>query len=283
MSERNVARDAAGSQPKLDRDQQGRFRARAVKCPLATNQRIDTVADYLAVIDAGFDADTIYWFRGHAGLKWRLIPSALRYRHVADRRSAIALLSEFRRVAHLKHKPAPDPNDDLGWMQVGQHYGLPTQLLDWTENALAALYFACDLPEEDGLVFFVNPALINRGASRSNDTVLDAHADAERIGKYIGGGTRNLRPVAVNPAWNSERIIAQKGTFTIHPLNNFEIGAKRGDYPSLVAVPIPKEAKAELMRQLRKVGVDELALYPELEHAAPELKRRAGISTAETL
>jgi hypothetical protein len=34
------------------------------------------------------------------------------------------------------------------------------------------------------------------------------------------------------------------------------------------------------MRQLRKVGIDKMSLFPELEHAADELKRRAGLHEA---
>ncbi len=45
-------------------------------------------------------------------------------------------------------------------LTLAQHYGLATQLLDWSLNPLVALYFACEsLSNDDGIVFIFSEFL----------------------------------------------------------------------------------------------------------------------------
>ncbi|HEX7422631.1 MAG TPA: FRG domain-containing protein [Terriglobales bacterium] len=252
----------------------GRFRARAVRCPITDS--VESLSQFFSILSSVLKSNANYWFRGQSDLAWRLIPSALRYLTLGERNRALGLLAEFKRVAEIKQTRPPRDDDELGWHQVARHYGLPTRLLDWTESPLIALYFACEQEKCDGLVYVLNPVDLNRLSYPDRPRILDAHQDANIVRKYLRldgqQRKRGRRTVAVNPVWNSERLMLQKGVFTLHGSRDLELP---GDTPSLAAVPIPRETKEILRLELERVGVDEMTIFPELEHACTHLKRRA--------
>ncbi|WP_210442781.1 FRG domain-containing protein [Vibrio crassostreae] len=93
-----------------------------------------------------------WWFRGQSDAEHKLLPGL--FRPVSGKfYDENKLIDEFVRM----HPEAREKHVDiLELLTYAQHYGLPTRLLDWTENALVALYFACNGEEDkDGRVFFL--------------------------------------------------------------------------------------------------------------------------------
>jgi hypothetical protein len=248
-----------------------------IKCPLL-RERVASLADFMAVISNAMRTDELFWFRGHADVSCSLTPSALRFKSQSDREKALGLMADFRRIAEIKLPRPPSAESDLQWAQIAQHFGLPTRLLDWTESATAALYFACLKDNTDGVVLILNPTDLNRLSYPRKPRVLDPRKDEGVIRAYLRMGAKRTRsgryPVAINPVWNSERLIMQKGVFTLHG-GRFDLDGN--GIPSLVAIPILREYKKKLRAQLQRIGIDEMTLFPELEHSCAHLKRRAGL------
>ena len=241
---------------------------------------IDSLASYVSAIGGQISSADAFWFRGHPECFRSLTPAALRPATVAGRELALSLISDFKRIAEAKLPRLPDNDDDFKWVQIAQHYGLPTRLLDWTESATTALYFACLIPSVDGIVFMINPTELNSVGDLAESRILDPQADKDLILKFLRSGSREPKnrryPVAVNPVWGSERIIVQRGTFTVHG-SMFSLDKVMPKVPSLVAVPVFRELKARLRQELRRIGVDEMTLFPELEHSCRHLKMCRGL------
>ena len=75
--------------------------------------------------------------------------------------------TDFQSHASLFLENKPDLEDYSSWLQVMQHYGFPTLLLDWSRSPLYALFFATydrKYDNADGSIFILNQGLLNEYA-----------------------------------------------------------------------------------------------------------------------
>jgi hypothetical protein len=266
--------------PKIRHDLSARYRPCEIDCPMFQDDLVSALSDFFGVFHSLLEADKVFWFRGHSDLSYRLAPSALRYAESAKRDRALGLIADMRRFLEMKLPRPPAPDDDLGWMQVAQHNGLPTRLLDWTQNAAVALFFACCKDfDTDGLVAILNPIELNQARDPRSPRVFNFQRDSQIIEPYfrLDGRTRSkgIRTIAINPTWNTERIAIQQGAFTLHGSRNFDLD--RHQAASLLYVPILRDYKRSLLNELERVGIGEMFIFPEPEHVCAHLKRTAGL------
>lgn len=240
----------------------------------------------------------VFWFRGHGLDSYKLKPSLYRHPKISDVSSLIelewGLIKQFkaRSVPYIPYNYRGDDYDMLHTMFVMQHYGVPTRLLDWTENPFIALFFALSDSnekrppdnEDDSVVWMLDPVKWNQ-SSLENDaepgiiTIPDSRANGYRPVESFTRFRKN-NPVAITGTHNSPRIVAQRGTFTIFgkrsdPMEHLFV-EKNWDDSMLVKIKIPYSKSDTLLIELMNRGFTDATVYPDLVGLSSELRRKAG-------
>jgi len=140
-----------------------------------TDSQIDKYPFIQRVKEDCKDWKTFPWFRGEPAKAFikntQLLPKVYRAKENGTKHVENQLLQFFRMKSQspeLGYTPERGHTDQ--WLFLARHVGLPTRLLDWTEGALVAVYFA--LIEEENekekkykdnpVVWMLNPTELNR-------------------------------------------------------------------------------------------------------------------------
>lgn len=178
------------------------------------------------------------------------------------------MLQEFQ-ARSIPYLSLPPKEDELwDWLAIAQHYGMATRLLDWTDNPLAALWFAVrkdPTGESPGVVWVFR-------VPEEEIATLEESPSPFHLNK-----TAVFRPKHL-----TRTIIAQGGWFTAHKL----IDQRKGFIPLerigrlkkyLNKISISHEAFAGLRRELDRCGTNQASMFPGVESLSEHLNQQFGV------
>lgn len=254
---------------------------------MITVERITKLYELIMKIEESIEhTEGPRWFRGEGDFeRFRLTPSLFRHPEVLSQKTD-PLTLEARVIARFKQTSFPflpdRPITELDWIFTAQHFGIPTRLLDWSENPFIALYFALSSHKQDAIpcVWSLDPllwtkkSLNNPGMARIPEP--SDSASLRYMESLKGDLDPRYDPIAIHANHSNPRIVAQRGAFTIFGKGITPMEETSYAKECLRCFVIDPTLKAELYGKLLSIGYTHSVVYPDLSGLGTELKTYFG-------
>lgn len=207
-------------------------------------------------------------FRGQSQAKWPPRPTIGRNKSMSEletvEENEKIALARFRQKLHAFRNPPPS---GINLIAIAQHYKLRTRLLDWSDSALVALWFAVsnDSAGDNSVVYALSLPEDHHWLIREYDGTVAGNGNDEPLSEDFewNEGIMGHAPDALSP-----RIVNQQGYFTIHenPIADMT-SLSLGDIKIAPAL-IDERNRKDIRKELSRFGFHERRIYPDLEGLA---------------
>lgn len=216
-------------------------------------------------------------YRGHSNAAYKLIPTLQRSYNKTGKVIEILennLYSDFRSLV------GPRVKFDNSWdtLFAMRHEGVPTRLLDWTENIGTALFFALDSNDiDDPHIWILNPYALNKKNPVINEYLINPEEDFPKqyhetyvASCYDSTVVIDDLPIAIYPKRSNDRIFAQRGLFTIHGKDERSLEELCPDCIEKIEIPLSLIDK--LRSLIANFGINKYSVYPDFKGLCDHLK-----------
>lgn len=248
--------------------------------------RITTVEELVPLLsDQEYRPDldrhrSLYVYRGMTDASFPMVTSLRRNCKQLQQALEPAILKNFAKYAVIE-----DPTVAQSvWRQMflGQHHGLPTRLLDWTQSALVALHFAVtddhmeSMDDHDCMVWRIDikelhnllpPAYRNimnkyKAEVFSVDMLGEAASSLSQYDKDMGESAM----VVLEPPSLDARIVNQYSFFSVTPMGIDRVEEFLDKYTeNTVKYVIDRKLRWRIRDMLDQLNMSERIVYPGLD------------------
>jgi hypothetical protein len=251
---------------------------------------IESINDYLNVIEnhSNYMSGNLKWYRAENELfiKTQLIPGLFREYILGPSTVQEFYIKESSTRGSFKIEAYPYMTNsmllenNLTTNFIMQHYGAQTRLLDWSDNALIALFFAVEniKCKYDGIIWNLDPLILNASTTKyskriDNDelkiyTSLNPSEEIENYFNidYLSVKSDNTKyPIAIKPHYLDTRMKNQGSCFTLHGHDRNGLLNHPFVDKFLSKIVIPHKHFRKIKRDLFQLGVSYDTVYPGLE------------------